>query len=266
MLCGGRPSCRPSSRSSSVAGAFASSARTAAIWSVGRAMGRGGDREVGVRRSSRARTSGSAWIGFEEERMKQTSSGRRRPRRSCRRAPRRHARGGAPRRSRCGAPRRRSAGHGGEPYATCERAVYPVCSGYAAHDGHDYDARPRRSSSPHPSSSRRWPTRSAPQIIALLRERAHSTRSSPRSSAIPKGTVGHHLKVLETRRPHPASCARARCAPSRRSSTAGRRGSSSTRPRTPRTRARSRVVTLRQAASEVERAPDGAGSDSSEAR
>jgi DNA-binding transcriptional ArsR family regulator len=35
------------------------------------------------------------------------------------------------------------------------------------------------------------------QIIALLRERAWSTQELSQALAIPKGTVGHHLKVLE---------------------------------------------------------------------
>jgi predicted ArsR family transcriptional regulator len=34
-------------------------------------------------------------------------------------------------------------------------------------------------------------------IIALLRERAHSTQQLAAELGIPKGTVGHHLKVLE---------------------------------------------------------------------
>ena len=38
-------------------------------------MGGAGDRELVVRRSSRARTSGSACSGFEEERMKHVSGG-----------------------------------------------------------------------------------------------------------------------------------------------------------------------------------------------
>jgi DNA-binding transcriptional ArsR family regulator len=35
-------------------------------------------------------------------------------------------------------------------------------------------------------------------IIALLRERAYSTQQLARELGIPKGTVGHHLKVLES--------------------------------------------------------------------
>src|SRR5215471_13248448 len=34
-------------------------------------------------------------------------------------------------------------------------------------------------------------------IVALLRERARSTQQLSRDLGIPKGTVGHHLKVLE---------------------------------------------------------------------
>src|SRR6202158_6520062 len=34
-------------------------------------------------------------------------------------------------------------------------------------------------------------------IIALLRERAYSTQQLAKELGIPKGTVGHHLKVLE---------------------------------------------------------------------
>jgi DNA-binding transcriptional ArsR family regulator len=34
-------------------------------------------------------------------------------------------------------------------------------------------------------------------IVALLRDRARSTQQLARELAIPKGTVGHHLKVLE---------------------------------------------------------------------
>ena len=70
---GGRPSCRPSSRSSSVGGRLREQRATAAIWSsVARC-----DAEAIARsrssRSSRARASGSAWIGFDDERMKQVS-------------------------------------------------------------------------------------------------------------------------------------------------------------------------------------------------
>lgn len=35
-------------------------------------------------------------------------------------------------------------------------------------------------------------------IVALLRERARSTQQLSRELGIPKGTVGHHLKVLES--------------------------------------------------------------------
>ena len=35
-------------------------------------------------------------------------------------------------------------------------------------------------------------------VISLLRERAYSTQQLSKELGIPKGTVGHHLKVLET--------------------------------------------------------------------
>jgi DNA-binding transcriptional ArsR family regulator len=38
------------------------------------------------------------------------------------------------------------------------------------------------------------------KIIALLRERARSTQDLARELGVPKGTVGHHLKVLERAR------------------------------------------------------------------
>ena len=65
---GGRPGCGPSSSSSSAAGAFASSARTAAIWS---SVARWEALAIARSRSStssRARASGSACSGFDEER------------------------------------------------------------------------------------------------------------------------------------------------------------------------------------------------------
>ena len=36
------------------------------------------------------------------------------------------------------------------------------------------------------------------QLIQLLRDRAHSTQELAQELSIPKGTVGHHLKVLES--------------------------------------------------------------------
>ena len=69
---GGPPAGRARGRPRS-AGAFASSARTAAIWSsVARCEAEAIARSRSSR-SSRARASGSAWIGFDEERMKHVS-------------------------------------------------------------------------------------------------------------------------------------------------------------------------------------------------
>ena len=68
---GGRPSCGPSSRSSCVASARASSAATAATCSGVSRCEAQAIASSSSGRSSRARTSGSAWSGFEDERMKQ---------------------------------------------------------------------------------------------------------------------------------------------------------------------------------------------------
>ena len=53
------------------------------------------------------------------------------------------------------------------------------------------------SSSASPSSCVRSGTTCARKIVVLLRERAHSTTELAEKLGLPKGTVGHHVKVLE---------------------------------------------------------------------
>ena len=53
------------------------------------------------------------------------------------------------------------------------------------------------SSSPRPSSCARSPTTSGCEIVALLRERAATTTELAGQVGLAKGTVAHHLKVLE---------------------------------------------------------------------
>ena len=96
----------PHSRSSSVASAFASSDRTGSSCS-GRARWEAEAIAISLGlRSSRARTSGSAWNGFAEERRYATSCGSPASATTAPSVPRPRARGGAPRR-RCRAGRSR---------------------------------------------------------------------------------------------------------------------------------------------------------------
>ena len=63
-------------------------------------------------------------------------------------------------------------------------------------DGHDYEAEDTLVvAGPEQLRALADDLRSA--IISLLRERAFSTQQLSEKLAVPKGTVGHHLKVLE---------------------------------------------------------------------
>ena len=54
-----------------------------------------------------------------------------------------------------------------------------------------------------PEQLRAMATTSASRIDPLLRDRARSTQELAEELGLPKGTVGHHLKVLENGRPDP---------------------------------------------------------------
>jgi DNA-binding transcriptional ArsR family regulator len=64
-------------------------------------------------------------------------------------------------------------------------------------DGHDYEAEDTlivADSAQHRAMADPFRT----QLIQLLRDRARSTQEISEELSIPKGTVGHHLKVLES--------------------------------------------------------------------
>lgn len=64
-------------------------------------------------------------------------------------------------------------------------------------DGHDYAAKDTMVvADPKQLKAMADPLRS--QLIQLLRDRARSTQEISEELEIPKGTVGHHLKVLES--------------------------------------------------------------------
>ena len=95
------------------------------------------------------------------------------------------------------------------------------------------------------------------RIVALLRERARSTQELSEELGIPKGTVGHHLKVLE--RAGLIRVVRTRQVRAVVEKFYGRTARlflfQTEDPADARVLG---AVTLRQAASEIERAPDGA--------
>jgi DNA-binding transcriptional ArsR family regulator len=63
-------------------------------------------------------------------------------------------------------------------------------------DGHDYDAADTMVvADPKQLKAMADPLRT--QLIQLLRDRARSTQEIAEELGLPKGTVGHHLKVLE---------------------------------------------------------------------
>jgi DNA-binding transcriptional ArsR family regulator len=63
-------------------------------------------------------------------------------------------------------------------------------------DGHDYAAKDTMVvADPKQLKAMADPLRS--QLIQLLRDRARSTQEIAAEIAVPKGTIGHHLKVLE---------------------------------------------------------------------
>src|SRR5581483_4074782 len=64
-------------------------------------------------------------------------------------------------------------------------------------DGHDYDAADTMVvADPKQLKAMADPLRT--QLIQLLRDRARSTQDLSEELAVPKGTIGHHLKVLES--------------------------------------------------------------------
>jgi DNA-binding transcriptional ArsR family regulator len=64
-------------------------------------------------------------------------------------------------------------------------------------DGHDYDAAETMVvEDPKQLKAMADPLRT--QLIQLLRDRAQSTQEIAEELGLPKGTVGHHLKVLES--------------------------------------------------------------------
>ena len=64
-------------------------------------------------------------------------------------------------------------------------------------DGHDYEAEDTLLVS-DPGQLRAMADPFRTQLIQLLRDRARSTQEVSAELGIPKGTVGHHLKVLES--------------------------------------------------------------------
>jgi DNA-binding transcriptional ArsR family regulator len=64
-------------------------------------------------------------------------------------------------------------------------------------DGHDYEAEDTLLVS-EPPQLRAMADPFRTQLIQLLRDRARSTQQIAEELSIPKGTVGHHLKVLES--------------------------------------------------------------------
>jgi DNA-binding transcriptional ArsR family regulator len=95
------------------------------------------------------------------------------------------------------------------------------------------------------------------RIIALLRERAWSTQELSRELGVPKGTVGHHMKVLE--RAGLIHVVRTRQVRAVTEKYYGRVAKLFLyEPEDPRDARALGAVTLRQAAHELERAPEGA--------
>jgi DNA-binding transcriptional ArsR family regulator len=64
-------------------------------------------------------------------------------------------------------------------------------------DGHDYEAEETLVVS-DPAQHRAMADPFRTQLIQLLRDRARSTQEIAEELKVPKGTVGHHLKVLES--------------------------------------------------------------------
>jgi DNA-binding transcriptional ArsR family regulator len=64
-------------------------------------------------------------------------------------------------------------------------------------DGHDYEAEETLIVA-DPAQHRAMADPFRTQLIQLLRDRARSTQEISEELGVPKGTVGHHLKVLES--------------------------------------------------------------------
>jgi DNA-binding transcriptional ArsR family regulator len=87
--------------------------------------------------------------------------------------------------------------HGGEPTAACEWATFPVCSETIDRSQlTDYDAAEVLEVR-DPEQLRALAGDLRARIVVLLRERAASTTELATALGVPKGTAGHHVKVLE---------------------------------------------------------------------
>jgi predicted ArsR family transcriptional regulator len=79
---------------------------------------------------------------------------------------------------------------------TCEWSGFPVCSGIIDHS-YDYQADDVLVVQ-EPQQLRALTDDLRSRIVLLIRERAASITELSDTLGIPKGTVGHHVKVLET--------------------------------------------------------------------
>ena len=86
--------------------------------------------------------------------------------------------------------------HDQEPNVACERSAFPVCSAIIDRSP-DYDLDDVLVVE-EPQQLRALANGFRARIIVLLRERAASTTELAAVLESPRGTVGHHLKVLET--------------------------------------------------------------------
>src|SRR5206468_10700333 len=77
------------------------------------------------------------------------------------------------------------------------RRDFPYIRDMPTKDGHDYAAKDTMIvAEPKQLKAMADPLRT--QLIQLLRDRARSTQELAEELALPKGSVGHHLKVLES--------------------------------------------------------------------
>src|SRR5687768_15045636 len=195
---GGRPSWTPHSSSRSRAGAVERSRRTASSCSGSARCEAHAIATSRSPRSSRARTSGSAWIGFDEERRKSSSPGS--PERSTT-SPSRTATAWTRCLDSTTGPRRTTTWSGSTtgtlarvengPEFSYGRDMSPVPASEL-----EYEAEETMLVA-EPEQLRALADGLRGRIVGLLRERAWSTQQLARELDVPKGTVGHHLKVLE---------------------------------------------------------------------
>lgn len=83
---------------------------------------------------------------------------------------------------------------------SCHWSGFSVWSSNLDHTWHEPDARLRGRGDARrfgPEQLRALADELRGRIVSLLRERAWSTQQLARELGVPKGTVGHHLKVLE---------------------------------------------------------------------